>query len=154
MTLKPLEQWFCDRCGDVIQKPEDGWVHWRRGKDRKIHSIEILHHLMASPKGGQDGCYAKDPDSDLHLHHMLGTRGLVILLSMVDVGRYHDPAGKDGGVADLRNWAETFRRLHVPHYEEARRYFDQARADGELEGVNEVALYLEDTLTRLIKRYG
>jgi uncharacterized protein YlaI len=25
MKLKPLKQWICDSCGELIKKPEDGW---------------------------------------------------------------------------------------------------------------------------------
>jgi hypothetical protein len=150
-----LKQWFCDRCGEVIEKPEDGWVHWRRDDESRIHSIEILHHLRASPRGGAQGCYPRDMDSDMHLDTMLGARGIVDLLSMIDVGKFHDPEGRHvGSVKDVRNWVEVFRRLHVPYYEEARRYLNEARANGDLEGINEVALYLPDFLESLVERYG
>jgi hypothetical protein len=46
MSLKPLQQWYCDRCGEIIEKPEDGWLHWRREGEPpawKVYSIEILH---------------------------------------------------------------------------------------------------------------
>lgn len=155
MALEPLKQWFCDRCGEVIEKPEDGWVHWRRGEDRKIHSIEILHHLRASPKGGRQGCYPQDLELDMHLETMLGERGLARLLAMIDVGAFHDEEGEYvGRVRDLRNWAEVVRRLHLPYYEEARRYFDEARGNGDLEGINEVALYLPSNLKGLVEKYG
>jgi hypothetical protein len=49
---------------------------------------------------------------------------------------------------------EIICRLHVPYYEEARRYFAEARADGHLDGVNEVALYMEDTLKSIVDKYG
>lgn len=29
-------------------------------------------------------------------------------------------------MVDLREWIQLFRRLHVPYYEEARRYFPEA----------------------------
>lgn len=155
MALVPLKQWYCDRCGRLIDDPEQGWVHWRCDDDRNVFDIEILHHLTASPRGGQRGCYPVHLDSDMPLTAMLGPRGIVELLSMVDAGAYHDPDGRNvGKVTDLRNWTEVFRRLHLPYYEEARRYFDQARHEGDLEGMSEVALYAEDTLRRLVDEYG
>jgi hypothetical protein len=156
MALTALKQWICDRCGDVIEKPEDGWVHWRRDRTtRRVSEIEILHHLTASPKGGERGCYPARMDSDMHLTAMLGSRGIVDLLSMMDVGAYHDPDARHiGGVTDVRNWVEVFRRLHVPYYEEARLHFKKARANGDLDGVNEVALYLPDTLRQIVEDYA
>ena len=34
------------------------------------------------------------------------------------------------GVRNLEEWAEVFRRLHIPHYEEARQYWSATEADG------------------------
>lgn len=50
--------------------------------------------------------------------------------------------------------AAAWRRLHLPYYEEARRYFDEAQADGTLDGVNEIELYRERTLHDLVSTYG
>ncbi len=153
--LKPLQQWFCDRCGEVIEKPEDGWVHWRTDGGLKIREIEILHHLKASPRGGQLGCYPPRMEKDRALNTMLGPRGLIVLLSYMDVGEYHDKEATElNRVGDVRNWVTVMRRLHLPYYEEARKYFAEARRDGELEGINEVALFLPDTLEGLVRRYG
>ena len=156
MALKPLTQWICDRCGEVIAKPEDGWVHWRTNREtHKVSNIGIVHHLTASPKSGELGCYPERMESDMHLTAMLGPRGIVDLLSMMDVGEYHDPDARHvGGVADVRNWVEVFRRLHVPYYEEARLHFKEARANGDLDGINEVALYLPDTLKQIVEDYA
>ncbi len=155
MALVPLMQWFCDRCGGVIAKPKDGWVHWRRDKERNVYDIEIVHHLLASPRGGEHGCYSARPECDMHLDQMLGPSGIVHLLRMMDIGAHHDGEGRHvGKVKDVRNWVEVFRRLHVPYYEEARLYFDRARSDGDLEGMNEVALYTERVLKRLVEDYG
>ena len=86
---------------------------------------------------------------------MLGPKGIAHLLSKMDVGTFHDPEGRSvGGVKDIRNWVEIFRRLHIPYYEEARGYIDRARSDGDLDGINELALYQEDTLKRLVEKYG
>jgi hypothetical protein len=156
MALLPLQQWFCDRCGDVIEKPEDGWVHWSEDK-KGVHTIEILHHLTASPRGGgksTQGCYPSPMDCDMHLQVMLGPGGLAHLLSMVDVGAYHDEDGTSVGKVDLRNWTEVVRRLHIPFYEEGRRHFREARSNGDLEGINEIALYREDVLQRLVEQYA
>lgn len=154
MALLPLQQWFCDRCGDVIEKPGDGWLHWRDDAAKGVHTIEILHHLRASPRGGAHGCYPESMDSDMHLDVMLGARGIAHMLAKVDVGEYHDRDGQSLGKVDLRNWTEIVRRLHIPYYEEARRHFREARSNGDLDGINEVALYLEDTLKQIVEDYA
>ncbi len=153
--LRPLEQWYCDTCGEIIEKPKDGWVHWRTDQPGKAYGFEIMHHARASPRGGFNGCYHARMEQDMHLEAMLGPRGIVRLLSLVDAGSYHDRAGSGvPGVADLRGWVELFRRLHLPYYEEARLYFERARQDGHLQGESEVALYLEATLKSLCETYG
>jgi hypothetical protein len=43
-------------------------------------------------------------ESDMHLTAMIGPRGIVDLLSMMDVAAYHGPEARHvGGVADVRN---------------------------------------------------
>lgn len=155
MALAPLMQWYCDRCEGLIEKPKDGWVHWRRDKERNVYDIEIVHHRLASPREGDDGCYAASPECDTHLDEMLGPLGIVRLLAMMDVGAHYDDEGRDvGKVKDVRNWVEVFRRLHVPYYEEARFHFDRARSGGDLEGMNEIGLYSERVLKHLVEAYG
>lgn len=107
--LRPLEQWFCDRCDEVIESPEDGWVHWQRDNDGLVHSMEILHHLKASPRGGRMGCYPPDIDRDFALVKFLGATGAARMLALIDVGKFHDALGDEiGMVKDIRNWADTF----------------------------------------------
>lgn len=158
--LKPLKQWICDECHEVIERPKDGWVHWRRERNDddphgKVHDIRILHHMTASPRGRPNGCYPERMELDMHLHHYLGPSGIVDLLSMMDVGTYHDPNGRDvGKVRDIRAWVEIFRRLHVPYYEQGRLFFDHGRRDGFLDGINEIALYLPRNLKALVDEYA
>lgn len=30
MPMKPLSQWICDICGEVIQEPKDGYVQFHK----------------------------------------------------------------------------------------------------------------------------
>lgn len=160
MVLKPLKQWFCDRCGEVIAKPEDGLLHWRT-TNGKVHSFEILHRPYVSPRGGDRppvpggayGCFPPNIESDPLLKGMLGSRGLAALLAEMDPGAYFAADGDAiGAVEDIRNWVETIRRLHIPFYEQARRYFKRARLDGELGSIDPASLSSE-TLKHLIERY-
>lgn len=159
MKLKPLKQWFCDTCGDVIQRPEDGWIEWLRDDDHRVHSFRICHHAKASPRrnASREGCYAYGNSKgrqDLHLDSVLGHDGLAYFLSFVDVGAIHDKEGTSvPGVKDLRNWTDTLKRLHLPLYEEARRHFQEAERDGFYAGDNEVAPYTQDKLERVIGEY-
>jgi hypothetical protein len=42
----------------------------------------------------------------------------------------------------------------LPHYEEARLYWEQAIAGGEFDGANEVSPYMQAVLKRIIKKYA
>jgi len=169
MKLKPLKQWFCDACDEVIEKPEDGWVYWSKDRDErgavfgKVHSFHVVHKFRASPKrAGLEpresphvSCYPPNIDQDTDLVLMLGPSGIIRLLSHMDVGMHFDAAGDEIlRVKDVRNWTETFRRLHLPYYEQARRHFKQAREEGRLEGEHETSLYNERTLRALVDEYG
>jgi len=59
MTLTPLQQWICDKCREVIEKPEEGWVEWlTEDGTLKKGDFKIVHHIAASPlrEKGRD-CY-------------------------------------------------------------------------------------------------
>jgi len=156
--LKPLQQWYCDTCDELIQKPEDGWVEWIRQNNR-VQDFRICHHVIASPRQhSEEGCYAhgdKRGEASHHLKVFLGADGMISLLSDVHVGPWLDPQGKaTSGLGDAASWAETFRRLHVPYYEEARRYFARARAGGYSDDDNEIRPFLESSLLDIIQEYG
>jgi hypothetical protein len=132
--LKPLQQWVCDRCQNVIESPEKGYVEWIDGDDELHRDYRIIH------AGGQCHHHLHAAGlSDSSLEDFVGPTGLVKLLSVLDVGAYHDP-NFVGHLrikpANVRNYVETFRRLQLPYYEEARLYWDQATEDGVFDGIN------------------
>ena len=71
------------------------------------------------------------PDrQDMHPNAFLSAPGLQYFLSMLDVGALLDPSGEHmPPPPDMRSFVGTMRRLHIPYYEEARRYFAAARDD-------------------------
>lgn len=152
MRMKPLKQWICDTCGEIIEKPEDGYVQFHRNADLVIDDFIIVHHLSASPfkQNNKQGCYRFSSDCDLA--SFLGDNGLVRLHALIDPGPYHSPEYREY-VADIRKWSELYRRLHLPYYEEARLYWDRAMSDGFFGGANEVFIYLPDNLKAMIEYY-
>lgn len=149
MTLKALQQWICDKCGDVIEKPTDGWLEWLSDRDNfTLSGFKIVHHAPASPhKAKNRDCYHYNENlerQDMHLDIFLGVDGIARMITWT-----YSP-----GVKSLEEWAEVFRRLHVPHYEEARRHWDAATSDGEIfEGVDEESRYSQDILKSIIQQH-
>ena len=50
--IKPLEQFYCDECGQLIKEIRDGWVEWIDEEvNGKKHSygFRIVHHNSCSP---------------------------------------------------------------------------------------------------------
>ena len=92
----------------------------------------------------------------MHLHKFLGTEGLQLFLSMLDVGLLLDPSGDHMPTPpEMRSFVDTVRRLHIPYYEEARQYFSEAEADadGHFSDQNEVSVFLPETCKAIIERY-
>jgi hypothetical protein len=56
--LKPLQQFVCDTCGELIQSVDQGYVEWlwddKGGNARDFH---IVHHALYSPLKPDLGCY-------------------------------------------------------------------------------------------------
>jgi hypothetical protein len=112
MRLLPLSQWKCDTCGQIIERPEMGWVEWLAGPTRgtKAHAFRIVHNSSHCQYPSMGRVH------DIHLIHLLGPDGLATLLELLS------PGGRSGnredGVASLDEWGDLVRRLHVPHFEE------------------------------------
>lgn len=138
MELEPLKQFVCDDCRAIIEKIEDGWFEWY---DNPIHGFRIVHVQNASPV--QSRCYYPRGTSvsDMHLDYFTGLNGLAFLLSFFS-----------RNLANPNEVAEIIRRLHLPHYEEARQYLTAAHADGFLDP-REPGAYSQEELIRVIDSY-
>jgi hypothetical protein len=148
MQLIPLQQWKCDTCGQIIDGPQAGWVEWLAGPTAgtKAHGFRVVHNSNRCqyPSTGRV--------RDMHLIHLTGSDGLATLLALLA------PGGRTGdrerGVADLDEWGELVRRLHVPHYEEARQYWSDADADSFFAGMEARLIYSQATLKSILSQYG
>ncbi len=148
MRLLPLQQFKCDACGQIIARPEVGWVEWLAGPTRgtKAHGFRIVHNSNRCqyPSSGRV--------HDIHLTHLLGPDGLAELLALVSPGGR--TGNREDGVESLEEWSELVRRLQVPYYEEARQYWADAEADGYFTGTGKHAPYSHATLQDILTRYG
>jgi hypothetical protein len=148
MKLLPLRQWKCDACGLVIDGPEAGWVEWLAVPTRgtKAHRFRIVHNSNRCqyPSAGRV--------RDIHLAHLVGPDGLGLLLALLAPDR--QAGSREDGVASLDEWCELVRRLHLPHYEEARQYRQDAEADGFYERPEGQPPYGQAALLNLLARYG
>jgi hypothetical protein len=164
MDLKPLEQWICDTCGDVIEEPSHGYIEWVHDEQMRSYGFRICHHPTHSPRtkaagglGSGVDCYIYDdrPRSSVSLEDVTGFRGMTRMLAMLDVGEVHDKkAAHLMRVKDVREWVYVFRRLFTPSFEQARKYIAEAEADGFYAETNEVWPYLESNLRAVIEKYG
>lgn len=163
--LPPLNQFICDTCGEIIQSPDDGWLEWVTETDdltgkSETHSFNIVHHISSSPyaSSSKDGCYQhgrKKGLRDLPLRHYIDENyKMAHILSFLDIGPLHQPKYKGTDLRDLREFVEIMRRLTIPHYEEARLYWDDAKADGYFSDSNEIWPYGIETLQEIISKYG
>lgn len=153
MKLKPLEQWVCDVCGEVINKPEEGMLEFdnNRGVSSKYNDFIIVHHKSFSHD--KNGCTKFN--MSIHLDECLGNIGVADLMSMMDptfikVNTFVNPNIE---ISCIRKWVEIYCRLHIKYYEEARQYFRLALADNFFDGANETFLYREQNLKDIVDRY-
>jgi len=149
MKLKPLEEWICDKCSQVIEGPENGYMEWIHFAGKKAYGFKIVHH------GGE--CYHynhHEGRSDSSLDDFIGDKGLTTLLSMIHPGKRHMPDSNEVQIENPVEFLEVVRRLHIPYFEEARLYWSNAQEHGFFDGANEVWLYLPNTLKNIIDKFG
>jgi hypothetical protein len=157
--LKPLEQFICDSCGQVIRSKEEGWIEWLGTYDpRKYRAFKIVHHKTASPLRRADGCYHYEDDPgrmDEHLNDFADANVAYNLLFWIDEGPHISPDFEGPFVTDLREWAELTKRLLLPYYEEARFYINTAIADDFIDDPgNPHYLYSVSVLRQIAEKYS
>jgi len=151
----PLNQFICDTCGEIIQSPEYGWVEWLHG-DREAgsaHSFRICHVGSRSSTGKPCHIFSKHVDrADLHLNHVMEHLPNW-LLAFLGAGMLHEPT-RPVQVREMGEFLDFARRLTVPYYEEARKFWGAAVADGTLDGYHNISAHQAETLQRIINDYG
>jgi hypothetical protein len=146
MKLEEPKQWYCDSCGLVIEKAEDGWLEWYEDTEtNQSAGFRIVHHDQRCQYNWGKLDRKNKSLSDGHLQNFTGYDGFSILLGMFDYANPTDP----------HELTEIIRRIHLPNYEEARQYWDEAKEDGYVSGEREsVTDYFQNTLIGVINRYG
>ncbi len=134
--------WYCDSCGEQIQEAADGIVIWRR-EEGLVMGHRIVH---------RGRCDNSDLPAHENLSDFLGPDGLVKLTSYFTRGPILTWRGEEeeNEVHDASAFAELIRRLHVPHYEEARRQFANPELYDRYADGGEVAPYMQEALRDLI----
>jgi len=89
----------------------------------------------------------------MHVEPLLGDEGREILRSSVGRGIYPHNPSTDPEAENYREFMVFFRRLQVPYFEEARRYFSEAIAGGMLESPDSDSVDDPDFLKEVIERY-
>ena len=154
--LKPLEQWICDSCGEVIDGAKQGYVERKKTEDDAdlMYDFRIVHGAIYSPRHPHGNCLYSNSErgGDTALDTCVGGTGVIVLTSWIDPGEWHEKKHSGPSVKSLREWTTLFRRLHVPYFEEAHRYTDELE-DERASGANEIYLYLPETLQRIIEQH-
>ncbi|WP_246946157.1 hypothetical protein [Bacillus pinisoli] len=113
--LKPLEEWICDVCGDIIKSTND-WLEWETNNiTDKDENFRLVHHTCK--RTNDTNTLLKD----LYIHRVLGNNGLAKLLNTLETLNPNN----------VSDFTEIIRRLHLPYYEEARQFLEEARINGE-----------------------
>lgn len=147
-SLQPLTQWICDACGDVISSASDGWVEWYQTRDQEGYygpneGFRIVHHDPSCMYDERVLYQQNQSLSDMPLTSFTGANGLNYLLSKLELD----------SIADVPAYVEIIRRLHLPYYEEARSYHEDAVQDGYFDGKNELTRGRLETSVDLLNRY-
>jgi hypothetical protein len=139
---QPLTRWYCDVCGEPIERLKDGHLIWKAdAPSYKDHSFKIVH---------QRSCDLKDHEHSSPLSELVGVDGLANLLALVSLG----PLKRSSimGIKDMNEWVDVVRRLQTPHYEEARRRFNVPELMDAYADSNAVAPYLQRSLISMLQR--
>lgn len=158
--LKPLEQFFCDTCGMLIKDPADGYLEWLSyehpiQKRTFNKEFRICHYDDRCRKHALKALKNNDiNDEGGHLTDFLGEKGYIQLLDRLDRGSEIDRNYIGVSIEDFREYVLLIKRLTIPHYEEAKQYWEKATNDQFFNDISEYKYFFKETLVELITQYG
>jgi hypothetical protein len=142
----PLSTWYCDVCGNSITDYKKGYVIWKSNING--FGFKIIH---------QGTCDQREYISSNALEQFLGPKGLSYCLKFLSAGPIiHNNAGSSNmpDLPDMSEYADFVRRVQVPYYEQARRYFSDHDLLADYSDANEFYPYIPENLQSIIKKYG
>jgi hypothetical protein len=146
--LQAFAKFYCDVCREPIEDVARGYVVWKHVGEHGYGGFKIVH---------QKRCDNRDefPVSKA-LQGFLGLEGMVYLQAMLSAGALlasEMPSICRIGPEEMDDFIDFWRRVQLPHYEEARRRFGNPVLVGDFAGSNEVLPYMPDVLVRTIGYY-
>ncbi|WCF11577.1 hypothetical protein NDS46_29975 (plasmid) [Paenibacillus thiaminolyticus] len=137
-----MKEWICDKCGEVIEKAEDGYFEWKKNDADLNYGFRIVHFKTCQYN---ENLFAEDEYlQDLQLDEFVGADGLVRLLDLLSKRKFRD----------INEFLEVFHRLQVPFYEEARTYFEKALDDGYIEDIHDRGNKFSHSSIAIINKYA
>jgi hypothetical protein len=120
--IQPPARWLCDTCGEQVTDPAGALVVWRvadrDGGGHAFRDFKIVHKGPCDPES-QAGYVMS-----LEVDRFTGPDGLTMLLSWLSIGPLKGGGYPRVAPEDLDAYVDLVRRVQLPGYEEARRYFD------------------------------
>jgi len=144
--LKPLQEWICDVCDKVIEKPEDGFITASINKQEEYYGFKICH---------KEKCADNNRLPFSELQKLLGENGINNFLSLISAGLFKNELGEKSRilVENFDEFVDLFRRLQIPYYEEARTKFNNQKVIEYFSDSNEVGFYFSKELKRIITNF-
>lgn len=132
-------KWICDKCGKEVTIGESPYLQWWEDKSQK-GGFQIIHHPSQGCGSDDKAMFLNDKSvCDMDVEHFLGSDGLAFLMNLM--------IGKD--IEDKELFTEIVYRLHIPNYEEARKYKEEFQDD-----TSEEFPVRQDQLLDIIRKYG
>jgi hypothetical protein len=142
MKLIPLKQWYCDHCGKIILKAEDGYFEWKENTDGINYGFRIVH--FKSCQYDDRTFSSNECIQDLQLDEFVEADGMVRLLEILERRQFRDK----------KEFLEMFHRLQVPYYEEARTYLEQAFREGYIDDIEDHGIKFSYNALSIITKYA
>lgn len=146
---KPLTVWYCDVCNKPVDLKK-GYVVWKSDlPSLKDHSFRIIH---------QKDCDIdrRNYSSSAALEDFVGIDGLAYVTTFLSLGPIKTKLnqGNFTKAKDMDELADFIRRVQLPYYEEARRHFNNPDLIEHYSDNNEYGPYTQESLKRIIERFG
>lgn len=124
--------WICDRCGENINKPEEGYIEWLRDiHDNNLKNFHLVHHRNECLYNEKVETGKGHSVPGHHLQHFLDEDGLMRFLRILDDDKLVDPF----------EVIELIKRTHISGYEQARFHLEEGASEGIVDGPRNKGYY-------------
>ena len=136
--------WICDNCGEPIKYPRHGWIEWISNPDGTLTGLRLVHTDDASPRGPRKNCGYRVA-AGFPLINCVTSDGRPVPDGFMNLLEFLTEDRPQKEILEL------IKRLYIPGYEQARKYFNEAIGDTVFDPNSGEGFYSQSDIKKVLR---